>query len=237
MFQKLLKGNVVNVFTDYMYETMFEGQAILKEFLGYGHSFSFFDESLFHKIENNVIGENGRHLPLTKKQEKNNRIYVMFDNFFNQSKLDKDAKKFKEELRKLTTKKLDSPFKMQDYISRAKCKYYGRQDRFGFLLLNFPTELIIRFFQQRYIKYWTNTIYRTVKWKVEFIPDQYSLESKWCLFNKPFVTNRKFKILYQICPKTNPQLCGIHKYTTGEDGTSPADTKHKTKKELINGSI
>lgn len=53
--------------------------------------------------------------------------------------------------------------------------------------------------------------------------DQHSIESKWCLYNSPFRTYRKIRVIACVAPSEDIQNCELRKHGTGEHPFSNFD--------------
>jgi hypothetical protein len=226
-------GDIVNIYHTPQLELGFEGQAKLIELVDEGHSFILYNEKLFTKLEDRAIGENGSHLPLTKEQENNNKIYANMILYFEGSKgslVNPEIKIFREELKSLIGKTEKHIKKMHSLILSYRFQW-SRLNLHKSFIFQYCNDEIIRFIYQRYYKNWTHTLYREQKWIIEFVGDQYSIESKSCMFNNPFRTVRKIRNLLCICPDEDTQNCEMVYYTTNSKGYSAYDKKIKRNKK------
>jgi hypothetical protein len=222
-------GDIVNIYHSPQLELNFEGQARLIELVDDGHSFILYNEKLFTKLEDRAIGESGSHLPLTKEQEQNNKVYANMILYFEGSKgslVNPEIKIFREELKDLIGKTEKHLKKMDLLIFNYRLKW-SKLNLHKSYIFQYTNDQIIRFIHQRYTKNWTHTLYREQKWIVEFIGDQYLMETKSFMFNNSFRTTRKVKVLLCICPDEDTQNCEMVYYTTNSKGLSAYDKKLK----------
>lgn len=226
-------GDIVNIYHNPQLELNFEGQAKLIELVEEGHSFILYNEKLFTKLEDRAIGENGSHLPLTEEQQENNKLYANMILYFEGSKgsiVNPEIKIFREELKELIGKTEKHLKKMDLLIFKYRLKW-AKLNLHKSFIFQYTNDQIIRFIYQRYTKNWTHTIYREQKWLVEFVPDQYSLETKSFMFNNAWRTTRKIKVPLCICPNEDTQNCEMIYYTTNSKGLSAYDKKVRRNKK------
>jgi hypothetical protein len=226
-------GDIVNIYHNPQLELNFEGQAILIELIDEGHSFTLYNEKLFSKLEDRAISENGSHLPLTKEQQENNKIYANMVLYFEGNKgslVNPEIRIFRDELKALIGRTEKHLNKMNVLITTYRFKWVKLNLHKSFIF-QYTNEQIIRFIYQRYTKNWTPTIYREQKWIVEFIGDQYSIETKSFMFNNSWRTTRKIRELLCICPNEDTQNCEMIYYTTNSKGLSAYDKKTKRNKK------
>jgi hypothetical protein len=226
-------GDIVNIYFNPQLETGFEGQAKLIKLIEKGHSFILYNEKLFTRLEDRAMGENGSHLPLTKEQERNNKIYANMILYFEGSKnsiLHPEIKAFREKLKSSIGKSQKHLNKVNNLLFRYRLKWRNLEQHKSFIF-QYTNDEIIRFIYQRYTKDWTHTIYREEKWLVEFIADQYSIETRSFLFNSNFRTTRKIRTTLCICPSEDTQNCEMVYYTTNSKGLSAYDKKTNRAKE------
>jgi hypothetical protein len=224
------KGDIINIYLNHKLQFNFEGAAKLIELKEVGHSFVINDEKLFTKLEDRAIGKNGAHLPLTSSQIENNKKYARMVMYFEGSPqrqfIHPEVKELKELLIDLAEDKTqESMNKMYSLLFQYRLKWKGEHTLKSYIFDHFTDDLIVRFIYQRYMKNWTHTIWREEKWLVEFLPEQYGLHNKMCLFSKPFRTYRKVRRLICICPNEDTQNCEMVFYTTNSKGVSGHDRK------------
>jgi hypothetical protein len=226
-------GDIVNIYHNPQMEVNFEGQARLIKLVEDGHSFTLYNEKLFTRLEDRAIGENGSHLPLTKEQEENNKIYanmVLYFEGIKGSVVHPEIRIFREELKLLINRSKKNFNKITNHIFQYRL-LWSKLDLHKSFIFQYTNEQIVRFIYQRYCKNWTHTIYREQKWIIEFIGDQYSTETKSFLFNNSFRTTRKIRIIICICPDEDTQNCEMVYYTTNSRGLSAHDKKSDRSKK------
>lgn len=230
------EGDLVNIYTDFKFEEKFEGVARVIKKIDVGHSFIIVDEKLYTQLEDRALSKDGSHLPLTKTQESNNKKYARLILYFegtSKKEVNKEFVILGKKIKSLLSSKLESIDKINHVLDDYRNTWRNTTDTRKLFFKEFNNETIIRFFQQRYMKNWSPSIWREEKWLVEFIPDQYCIERKVCLFNSSFRTIRKMRKLICICPNEDAQNCEIHHYTTDESGISNADKKEKREENSI----
>ena len=223
-------GDIVNIYHNPRLQSKFEGAAKLLEYHSIGHSFVLYDEKLFTRLEDRAIGEDGAHLPLTKKQVENNKKYARMVIYFEGSAQRKfvhpEVRELKTILARLAEKSTEESLKeMGDILFKYRLRWKGQSTMKSYIFDHFTDETIIRFIFQRYTKNWTHTVWREEKWLVEFPAGQYGLHNKMCLFNSPFRTYRKIRKLVCISPHEDTQNCEMVFHTTNEKGVSGYDKK------------
>lgn len=230
-------GEIVSIYRDCKNELNYEGEAILIEKVKVGHSFIRPDEKLYTKLEDKSIDEKNKHIPLTKGEKHNNNLYNQLVTYFEGYTIDgelyinKDLQRFGKLLVQQLNTSLDNPSSVLETISKYRFTCRNKVDETKTFFNKFTDEQIFRFIQQRYMKNWSSTIYREEKWLVEFIPDQYSIETKSCLYNSAFRTTRYLAKIICICPNEDAQDCDIVLHTTNERGVSNKDKRLMRKKK------
>jgi hypothetical protein len=220
-----------DIFTDYKLEIGFEGVAKLIEFKEKGNTFIIYDEPLFTSSVDRPMGKDGSHLPLTKHQEANNEKYakllVYFENLQKGLFIHPEIRDLKTNLIKFAEKK--NLKKMDKLITSYKFRLINNLSYLN-KILEFTNNEIIRFIFQKYIKNWNYSIWIEEKWLVEFIPEQYDINTKLCLYNSPFRTYRKIRKLLCVCPSDEE----FNKYISEPDFANTHSKRMKKIKKLKN---
>ena len=213
----LKEGAIVNIYTDYKFQTQFEGTAKLVKRQKKGLTFMICDENLLTLLENRVIDEEkGCHLPLTKKQRENNQLFA---------KLTMQLVGYKRsgvlhvnthlhglylELKKKVNKNLNNPEVLDKILNRYRMEWLLWSDERGGFFALFPdNEIIIKFIQQTCIDKWCHSMWREEFWLVDFVSDD--------PFFVPFRTVRKIRTLICISPDEDSQNSEILYYATKDN--------------------
>ena len=226
LFHNQLKaGDLINVYTQYMLEESYEGVAILLEKHSDGRSFSLYNEKLLTKEEDRVIDHlSGKYKPLTREQERNNKTWTKINSFFEDIPT-KEIIAIRDKIKKKVSRIDTSLIDLYRVVKQQRLKYHANISKIGFFFELFSDDQIVRYFQQKYIRYWSPTIFREERWLLEFIPEQYGLHNQMCLYNSPFRTYRKIRTIAKVSPSEDIQYCEIRKHTTLENGVSNDDRR------------
>lgn len=233
------EGNIVNIYLDHKFNKNFNGAAKLIKLIEKRHTFILPNERLYTILEDKAIGKDGKHLPLTKEEKDNNESYFRLLNYFSKrnKELPKSTRRFRKEMITNLSEELDSIEILDNLINKYRWDYLGSTESLIDILKDFDNKTIIRFFQQTYMKNWSPSIWRTELWKVEFLPEQYCIKKKWCLYNKPFITTRKIRKLICINPEEDTQRCELRFYSTGTGesgiGSYISNADKKKKREAV----
>ena len=232
---KYKAGDIVNIYRDSKTELQFEGSAKLIKKIESSHTFIIPNEKLYKMQEDTAFDNNGSHIPLSKEDKINNMIYnnmilslegvrrsgVLHINY--------DLESLRERLiAKVNTRDINNYNNLDNYLFKRRLNRHKKSKDYVDFFEKYTNDQIIRFIYQRYFK-WINTIWREEKWLVEFIPDQYCIKKKWCLFNTPFRTTRYVRVPIKFFPNEDNQNCDIVKYTTDETGFNSVDKKIRRK--------
>jgi hypothetical protein len=213
------KGDTVNIYLNSNYNSKYEGSATLIKRIEKGHSFIIPEEKLFTKLEDKALNSDGSHFALSKLQKLNNIKWNKLNEIFSKKELKPIEKKLVANL----NRDINNYDTLNDLLFKLRLSYLNDSSIIRAMFMDFNNDELIRFIQQKHFKHWTYTIYRNEKWLVEFIPEQYDTQSKWCLFSKPFRTTRKIRSIVCICPDENTQSCEMMYHTTDESGKSNGD--------------
>ena len=226
---QLKSFDIINIYTAFRTEaaSSFEGAAILISKAEEGHTFIIQDEKLVTKEEDRIM-INGKHIPLTKQQKENNTKHQRMVEFFNTT--NKDIKLVKDTLRKLVNKDPEKLKVLYDTIIKLRYQHNKALSKIGTFFREFDDNFIALFFQQKYLKNYSPTIYRDEKWLVEFIPEQYCINKRVCLYNDTtvkFRTYRRIRTIVCISPSDDLDSCDYRRYTTDDTGYSNYDRKQQ----------
>lgn len=207
------EGDIVNVFTDYMYNKGFQGVAVLKEFSNYGRTNIYYNEKLFTKPENKAYNKVTLKQTLTKEEKENNKIYYDLLKLFNTSDIkDNDFKEVILDLKNSVSEKIENYEKLKEKIIKYQFSFYNSLEKKRELFCSINPRLIRNFLLQTELKNFSFTLWREENWLVEFIPDQYCIEKKWVTHTTPFRAYRKFNVLVAINLKEDSQSCTIRSF-------------------------
>lgn len=228
--EDLQVGKVINMYKDYMLQTKYEGKAKLLKCKEKRLSFMLYNENLLSIPENQTIDKvTGAHLPFTKEQKENNRIYARLSiNFLGIVKsgvthVNRYLYNLYLLLKEEVNEDLNNPKHLNMILEHYKKEWSTCIDERKLFFNHFSNEQIIRFIQQTCLKNWCHSIWREELWVVEFISDG---------FSSPFKTTRKIRVLICINPNEDGQNSDILHYIT-KDNTiiSNADRKELRDKE------
>jgi hypothetical protein len=224
---ELKAGDTVSIYTDYQQESpkTYEGEAILVEKHSDMHSFTLYNEKLLTREEDKVIDpKTGKHAPLTREQLSNNKKWERMCTFF-ENEPTKEIKLIRDSLKRKLSRNDKSLIEFFRALRRIRFRYTSDISKVGFFFEMYDNQTLLRFFQQRYMRSWSPTLYREERWLVEFIPNQYSVDTQMCLYGSPFRTYRKLRTIACVCPSEDIQYCEIHKHYTDSDGISNNDRR------------
>jgi hypothetical protein len=234
----LNEGDIVNIYTDYMTMNKFEGSAILVERLNKGHTYLLPNERMLVKDEDRLT-VNTKLQPLNKHQKINAEKYNELVRYLEGFKV-KGVTSVNKILNELRVKLVDNLSKsvnnyktLNKIVREYRFKHYSRIDEVKQFFNKFTNYEIVNFAHQRYQENWDYTIYREERWKVKFIPEQYSIDSKYCLFNTEFVTNRKIATIVCISPEDayRNNHSELSQHITNSKGLCRADGVHYDSEE------
>jgi len=221
-------GEAITIYKDYKLQTRPDTKVKLIERVEKGLSFIIYNEKLFTKLEDRVIGEQGHegHLPLDKEQLYRNRVFAKLSIHLQGIKrsgvhhVDADMNTMYQHLSTIVTTDINNPNVLKDIITQYKTKWGSKRDFFE----EFDNTTIIRFIQQTCLNKWAHSIWRIEKWIVQYPSDGYS---------SPFRTTRSIRTLVCISPNEEGQNSGIlHYITKGNSIISNADRKEIRLEEL-----
>lgn len=227
---------IVNVFYD-LDVNKFSGAARLIEVKEKGHTFIDGSESLLTIRENKSVGKDHKHLPLSKKEKRNNRIYNELNRSFyeyDRYSIDKDFKDVITYLKKMTSKKIESLQKVEDAIIYYQFKWRDKIDSRRVAFCKYSPKIIRDFLYQTTLKDWYNTLYRREKWVVEYIPEQYDIKTKMLLYGTSFRTTRTLAVPVCISPNEDAQNCKIRYFSTGTNMNNLGSSISNSDRKLLN---
>jgi hypothetical protein len=226
----LQPGAIVNIYTDYKFQRKFEGRAKLIERKEKGLTFMLYNENLLTILENRAIDpETGAHMPFTKEQKENNKLYARLTVAL-KGTVRSGVRHVNEHIHNLylllkeeVNSDLENPKYLWKVLEHYEKEWNIYSDERGLFFNQFRKEDIIRYVQQTCLKDWCHSIWREERWLVEFLSDGYS---------SPFKTHRKIRTLICINPNEDGQNSDILHYTTKENSLiSNADRKELREKE------
>lgn len=151
---ELKPGMIVSIYTDYQQETedSYEGEAILISKQTDGHSFTLYNEKLQTLYEDRPLTKTGKHMSLTKEQVKSNKIFTQIDTFFEED-VTKQVKTIRDTIKRMLSRDHKSLPALYHTVRRLKYEYLNDITRIGDFFAKFTTDQIVRYFQQKYIRY------------------------------------------------------------------------------------
>ena len=212
-------GMLINVYSDHIYNKKFEGVARLIELKEPEHSYIKYDEALLTKKENKVSAD-GERVLITKREKANNFIYNKLHEAFygtDRYSMDTEFGKVVKYLKKHVKKTSIGKEKLYNIVIYYQFLWSNTIYPKRALFRDTDPHFIVDFIYQTSLKNWAPTIYRTEKWKVEFIPSQFCIKTRNWLYDKPFTTTRKFGRIMCINPNQDAQNCKIRFYSTGTE--------------------
>lgn len=190
----LEENRIVPCYTDYKNEKGFQGYCILIEKISEDDTFYVDNEELiFKSSDEDDMSSSLTKVPSSVRKKIKLVEYIEFL-LENRSR---SVRQFKSQMKKLTDRSPSSYYDMYNLVQTYKTKYMDSKLSIKNILA-IDTEILVRYFQQKYLKGWRPSLYRSEKWLVEFYPQTH--EGK-VLFNSPFRTSRRIRTLVKISPK------------------------------------
>lgn len=185
--------NIVSIYTDWQNDVGYEGEAVLIEKKEVGDSFYMDYEKLYVPLNRRT---NLTNREIDKIQVQLNSIYEYLEYYCNLG--DRTINNFISECIPYCNNDNGSYNELFVVIESWK-KTYENNPHLISNIFKVQTQYITRYFQQKYTKNWSQTLFREEKWIIEFRP-QSSLSSKKSLYYNTFRTVRKLRILHCISP-------------------------------------
>lgn len=204
---ELQEGQIVASYRHYKNDEVFEGHCILVEKISEDDTFYVDGEELVPKSFDLSSSSLNKTSGSTKRRIKLVRYLDLI--LANPSPT---IRKFSRAVKSVTNRDITSYNRIYSIVESYKKKYDGSNNSIKNILLIDSTTLS-RYFQQKYIQGWRPSLYRSEKWVVEFYPQTHNGVT---IFNSPFRTSRRFKILVKIAPQDEGRgresLCRLTTY-------------------------
>lgn len=234
----LSEGDIVNIYTDYMTMNKFEGSAILLERVSKGHTYLQPSERMLVKDEDRLT-VNTKLQPLTKQQKINAEKYNELTRYLEGFKVkgvisvNKTLAELRKKLVDNLSKSVNNYKTLNRIVREYRFKSYSRIDEVKQFFSKFTNYEIVNFIHQKYQENWDYTIYREEKWRVAFIPEQYSTDTRYCLYNTEFITTRKIATVVCISPEDayRNNHSELSQHITNSKGLCRADGVHYDSEE------
>jgi hypothetical protein len=226
-------GDVVNIYTDYIQATKFEGAATLIEKRSNGRSLIMHDECLLTKLEEKPITEDG-HIPLTSSEIARNKKYSLMKHYLlgdvrsGVRHVNGDLHALYKLLVNKADARISNPQILSDILFKYRIKWTNCLDERKNFFTQCTNDEIIRFvYQTKFGAKWTHSIFREEEWIVEFAEPQFNAQTKECLFfgGRPFRTARKLVKLVCICFVDDAQKSELILHKTNGSNVSNFDKR------------